>query len=287
MYETIELERRGGAALIRLNRPEALNAWNTRARRRAAARGAQRRRRTTPCAPSASRAAAAPSPRAPTCATSPRAGARRTGEIDVYTTLTTVYHPILTTLRRMPKPVVAAINGPAAGIGCSLALACDLLVCAEPAYMLLAFVNIGLVPDGGALAFVSARAGAGRAAQMAMLGERIAAATLLEWGLVDEVVPGDELPSASAPGSTRSPPARPAPTRASSASSTPGCTPRLDEQLELEARVQQERVTSADFARASPRFSRSDRRTSPADEPRQRGYLATPRLMGAQQIAAA
>ena len=174
-------------------------------------------------------------------------GRTEEGEIDVYTTLTTVYHPILTTLRRMPKPVVAAINGPAAGIGCSLALACDLLVCAEPAYMLLAFVNIGLVPDGGALAFVSARAGAGRATQMAMLGERIGAATLLEWGLVDEVVPGDEL--------TERVGARLDALAAGPTGSYAGIKrqlnawlySRLDEQLELEARVQQERVTSADF----------------------------------------
>jgi 2-(1,2-epoxy-1,2-dihydrophenyl)acetyl-CoA isomerase len=76
----------------------------------------------------------------------------------------------------MPKPVVAAVNGPAVGIGCSLALACDLVVAAESAYLLLAFVNIGLVPDGGSSVFVPARAGAGRAAAMAMLGERIPAA---------------------------------------------------------------------------------------------------------------
>ena len=64
----------------------------------------------------------------------------------------------------MPKPVLAAVNGPAVGIGCSLALACDLVVARESAYFLLAFVNIGLVPDGGSSVFVPARAGAGRAA---------------------------------------------------------------------------------------------------------------------------
>ena len=61
----------------------------------------------------------------------------------------------------MPKPVIAAVNGPAVGIGCSLALACDLVVATESAYLLLAFVNIGLVPDGGSSVFVPARAGRG------------------------------------------------------------------------------------------------------------------------------
>ena len=70
---------------------------------------------------------------------------------------------------------VAAVNGPAVGIGCSLALAADLIVAAESAYFLLAFVNIGLVPDGGSTAFLPARIGYARAAEMAMLGERVPA----------------------------------------------------------------------------------------------------------------
>lgn len=246
MYETLELERRGPVAIIRLNRPDALNAWNTElgdelldAVRVVAHDDAVR-------AVGVTGSGRAFSSGADLRDLSSR-GRTAEGDIDVYTTLTDVYHPILTTLRRMPKPVVAAINGPAVGIGCSLALACDLLVCAEPAYLLLAFVNIGLVPDGGALAFVSARAGAGRAAQMAMLGERIGAATLLRWGLVDEVVPADELderlrarlgalaggPTGSYAGSKRQ--------------INSWLYARLDEQLELEARVQQERANSADF----------------------------------------
>ena len=92
------------------------------------------------------------------------------GRPDVGTALRERYHPIITGIRRMPKPVIAAVNGPAVGIGCSLALACDLVLAAESSYLLLAFVNIGLVPDGGSSVFVPARAGAGRAATMAMLG---------------------------------------------------------------------------------------------------------------------
>ena len=86
------------------------------------------------------------------------------------------YHPIITAIRTMPKPVLAAVNGPAVGIGCSLALAADLIVAAESAYFLLAFVNIGLVPDGGSSLFVPAASGISRAPEMAMLGERVGAA---------------------------------------------------------------------------------------------------------------
>jgi 2-(1,2-epoxy-1,2-dihydrophenyl)acetyl-CoA isomerase len=93
----------------------------------------------------------------------------------------------------MPKPVVAAVNGPAVGIGCSLALACDLILAAESSYLLLAFVNIGLVPDGGSTAIVPARAGHARAAEMALLGERVPAAKALEWGLINRVVADGEL----------------------------------------------------------------------------------------------
>lgn len=104
-----------------------------------------------------------------------------------------VYHPLIAGLRELEKPVVAAVNGPAVGIGCSLALACDLVLAAESAYFLLAFVNIGLMPDGGSTLFVPARVGKARAFEMAMLGERVPAAQALEWGLVNAVHPDERL----------------------------------------------------------------------------------------------
>ena len=76
---------------------------------------------------------------------------------DVLSLLREVYNPLLLRVRTLPKPVVAAVNGPAAGIGCSLALAADLIVAAESAYFLLAFANIGLGLDGGASATLQAR----------------------------------------------------------------------------------------------------------------------------------
>jgi 2-(1,2-epoxy-1,2-dihydrophenyl)acetyl-CoA isomerase len=246
MYETIELERRGAAATIRLNRPDALNAWT-------ATLG-------TELLDAVQSVAADDDVRAVCVTGNGRAfssgadlrdiasrGVTPGGHPDVETTLNTVYHPILTLLRTMPKPVVAAVNGPAAGIGCSLALSCDIVVAAESAYLLLAFVNIGLVPDGGALALVTARAGSGRAAEMGMLGERVTASDARRWGLVNHVLPDHELGEyvanlvdRLATGPTRS--------YAGTKRQINGWTyAGLDEQLALEARLQQEMVESSDF----------------------------------------
>jgi enoyl-CoA hydratase len=91
-------------------------------------------------------------------------------------------------VREVGKPVVAAVNGLAAGVGCSLALACDLAVAKSSAYFLLAFANIGLMPDGGATSLVPAAVGRARAMRMAMLAERVTAAEAAEWGLISHVV---------------------------------------------------------------------------------------------------
>src|SRR3954452_509402 len=104
-----------------------------------------------------------------------------------------VYHPIIAGVRKLEKPVVAAVNGPAVGIGASLAFACDLVLAAESAFFGLAFVNIGLMPDGGSTLFVPAAVGKARAFQMAFLGERIPAQKALEWGLVNFVHPDESI----------------------------------------------------------------------------------------------
>jgi len=126
------------------------------------------------------------------------------GEVpDLSERLKELYNPIILGIRELPKPVLAAVNGPAAGIGCALALSCDLIVANESAFFLLAFVNIGLVPDGGSTATVPARMGAARAMEMAMLGERIPAAKALEWGLINRVVPDADLDEAATELATR------------------------------------------------------------------------------------
>lgn len=193
-HETVDLTTDGPAARILLNRPDALNAWNEQfgldlldAVNTVAGDEAIRAVLITGAGRGFSSGADLKEQR----------GSDDGGVPDLSARLKERYHPIITALREMPKPVVSAVNGPAVGIGCSLALAADLIVAAESAYFLLAFVNIGLVPDGGSTAFIPARVGYARAAEMAMLGERVPAPQALDWGLINEVVPDDELESAS------------------------------------------------------------------------------------------
>ncbi len=101
---------------------------------------------------------------------------------------------VVRALRAMPQPVIASVNGPAVGVGCSLALACDLVVAAESSYFLLSFVSIALMPDGGATALVPANVGRARAMEMALVPERLLAETALAWGLIYRMVPDEDLP---------------------------------------------------------------------------------------------
>jgi 2-(1,2-epoxy-1,2-dihydrophenyl)acetyl-CoA isomerase len=193
-HETVDVTKDGPAARILLNRPDALNAWNEQfgrdlldAVKTVAGDDSVRAVLITGAGRGFSSGADLKEQRGSDDGGLPDLGAR----------LEEIYHPIITGLREMPKPVVAAVNGPAVGIGCSLALAADLIVAAESAYFLLAFVNIGLVPDGGSTAFLPARVGYARSAEMAMLGERVPAKQALDWGLINQVTPDDELESVS------------------------------------------------------------------------------------------
>jgi enoyl-CoA hydratase len=93
----------------------------------------------------------------------------------------------------LPRPVVAVVHGPAAGVGVSLALACDLVLVSEKAFFMLAFTQVGLMPDGGASALVAAAIGRIRAMRMALLAERVPAADALSWGLVTAVYPAEDF----------------------------------------------------------------------------------------------
>ncbi len=112
---------------------------------------------------------------------------------DAGSSLETIYNPLVTTIRDLPVPIVTAVNGVAAGIGCSFALMGDLIVAGESAYFLQAFRRIGLVPDGGSTYLLPRMIGRARAMEMMMLGEKLPAAKALEWGLINRCVPDAEL----------------------------------------------------------------------------------------------
>ncbi|WP_084418608.1 enoyl-CoA hydratase/isomerase [Henriciella litoralis] len=104
-----------------------------------------------------------------------------------------VYNPFIKSIRMHPHPVITAVNGAAAGVGCSIALAGDFIVAAESAYFLQAFRRIGLVPDGGSTYLLTRAIGRARAMEMTLFGEKIPASQALDWGLVNRVVADDKL----------------------------------------------------------------------------------------------
>jgi 2-(1,2-epoxy-1,2-dihydrophenyl)acetyl-CoA isomerase len=115
------------------------------------------------------------------------------GKIDIGLALTEVYNPFMSQLRDLPMPLVTAVNGAAAGVGCSIALMGDMILAGESAYFLQAFRRIGLVPDGGATYQLPRMIGRARAMEMMLLGEKLPAAKALEWGLINRVLPDAEL----------------------------------------------------------------------------------------------
>ncbi|HEX8074574.1 MAG TPA: enoyl-CoA hydratase, partial [Thermoleophilaceae bacterium] len=243
--KTVLWEESGGVGRITLNRPETLNAW-------IAEFGEELRGILTgPAAEDSVRAVVITGAgRGFSSGADLKAGFDPhpdDGAPDVKKELDEVYHPAITAVRRLAKPVVAAVNGPAVGIGCSLALACDLIMAAESAYFGLAFVNIGLMPDGGSTLFVPAAVGKARAFQMALLGERVTATDALDWGLVNWVHPdgelmerAEELAGRLAAGPTRS-------YAGSKEALNRMIYPDMDGQLHLEAELQHKLARTRDF----------------------------------------
>jgi 2-(1,2-epoxy-1,2-dihydrophenyl)acetyl-CoA isomerase len=248
-YDTINLHRREHAATIELNRPDRMNAWNQ--------QFAEELRDAIETV------AADDDVRAVLITGAGRAFSSGADlkdtvdqqDLDLYAILTERYHPIINGVRQLPKPVVAAVNGAAAGIGLSLALACDLVVAAESAYFLLAFVNIGLVPDGGSSLFVPSRIGFARAAELAMLGERLPAAKALDWGLINKVYPDETFAAEAnaladrlAAGATRS-------YAGIKRQLNHWLYEQMNAQLEFEAGIQREMGSSKDFAEGVAAFT--------------------------------
>lgn len=251
-YETVNLYRRGPGAKVELNRPERMNAWSNQFSLDLLAAI-----REVTEDPGVRAVLITGAGRAFSSGADLKEAAEQAsgGTVDVYQILTERYHPLITGIRQMPKPVIAGVNGPAAGIGVSLALACDLVVAAESAYFSLAFVNIGLVPDGGSSLLVPSRVGFARAAELAMLGERLDARKALDWGLINQVWPDAEFGGQTSKLLDR---------LASGATKSYAGTKRqlnrwlyqhMDAQLEFEAQIQKEMAASGDFAEGLAAFA--------------------------------
>jgi 2-(1,2-epoxy-1,2-dihydrophenyl)acetyl-CoA isomerase len=250
-YETIIWEESGAVGRLTLNRPETLNAWTAdfgRELKEAVEGEAAQESIRAVIVTGAGRGFSS--------GADLKAGFEpaEDGKPDIRKELHELYHPVIAGIRRLPKPVVAAVNGPAVGIGCSLALACDLVMAAESAFLGLAFVNIGLMPDGGSTAFVPPAVGKARAFQMALLGERVSAQRALEWGLVNWVRPDDELMDEAnalveglASGPTRS-------YASSKRALNQFIYGDLDSQLDLEADLQHALGRSKDFLEGAAAF---------------------------------
>jgi 2-(1,2-epoxy-1,2-dihydrophenyl)acetyl-CoA isomerase len=171
----------------------------------------------------------------------------REGASDVGERLRTGYHPNVLAIRALEKPVIAAVNGPAAGAGLSLAFACDLRIAADSASFVPAFVGIGLVPDSGCTFFAQRLLGTARALDWLTTNRRLTAAEAEEWGLVAEVVEADRLAvhTAEVAATFAALPTRGIGMTKRLLDNAPTAT--LEEQLELEAQLQTAATQTADF----------------------------------------
>jgi 2-(1,2-epoxy-1,2-dihydrophenyl)acetyl-CoA isomerase len=164
------------------------------------------------------------------------------------------YNPIIRAIRSMGQPVIAAVNGAAAGAGASLAFACDLRVAAEEARFVLAFGRIGLVPDSGATWFLPRLVGPAKAAELALVGEAVDAQEALRIGLVSKVVPGDQLLAEARTLAGRLAEGAPLALALTKEAFQRSATIDLDEALEGEAKLQGIAGASSDHAEGLAAF---------------------------------
>src|SRR2546425_3871006 len=173
---------------------------------------------------------------------------------DVGNVLRTEYMPMLTRLRTMPKPVIAALNGPAAGIGASYALACDIRIAVPEAYILEAFINIGLAPDGGVSWLLPRLAGTGVAYEMVFTGKPPSAADAHRLGVINRLVPA-ERPEAEVRELANHLASQPPPALAGAKRAVVhALESSFEEALEFESYLQEAQVASPEFAEGVQAF---------------------------------
>ncbi|BBH68452.1 enoyl-CoA hydratase [Actinoplanes sp. OR16] len=161
---------------------------------------------------------------------------------------------LIRTLIALPQPVVASVHGPAAGVGCSIALACDFVLASTDAFFQLAFVKVGLMPDGGATLLVPANIGRARAMSLSLLGERLPATTAAEWGLIHRVVDPSSLKNDVDELATRLSRAAPLALTAAKRAVNAATLGVLEDSLKREAEGQSALLESSDFQTALAAF---------------------------------
>jgi 2-(1,2-epoxy-1,2-dihydrophenyl)acetyl-CoA isomerase len=181
------LERRGKVAIVTLNRPESLNGFTS------GLRDALKKALHEVATDDSVRAVVLTGAGRGFSAGADLKAEPMTSGAAVEMQLNEEYGAALREIARMPKPVIAAVNGFATGIGGSFALVCDLVVMGEGAFFQVPFAKIGLVPDGGMTWLLTERVGPRRAFEIAISGDRIPAARCLEWNIVNRVVPDDKV----------------------------------------------------------------------------------------------
>jgi 2-(1,2-epoxy-1,2-dihydrophenyl)acetyl-CoA isomerase len=235
----VETSRDGGVLTITLNRPEVLNAFNGAMHR--AIQDAYKEARADEV-----RAVIVTGAGRGFCVGQDLSEFRESAG-DIAHRLRSTYHRTILGLRSLEKPVVAAVNGAAAGAGLSLALACDLRLAADSATFVPAFINIGLVPDSGCSYFAARLLGYARALEWLASGRRLTAAEAHAWGLVSEVVEADRLAERAA---ERASELAALPTRGIALTKRlldHAQTATLEEQLEREAQLQAAATRTEDF----------------------------------------
>jgi 2-(1,2-epoxy-1,2-dihydrophenyl)acetyl-CoA isomerase len=250
-YQNILFDLGGGIARLTFNRPERLNSFNTamHAEVQAALAEVQGAGARVLIVTGAGRAFCAGQD------LTDRAVAPGAEPADLAASIEQYYKPLVVALRRLPMPVIAAVNGVAAGAGANIALACDLVVAARSASFVQAFSKLGLVPDSGGTWFLPRLVGTARALGLAMLGEKLSAEDAAAWGLIWRCVADAEFPAAIDSLATH---LASAPTRGLARTKQAiyesfGRT--LEQQLDVERDYQGELGRSADYAEGVAAFS--------------------------------
>jgi 2-(1,2-epoxy-1,2-dihydrophenyl)acetyl-CoA isomerase len=236
-YQTITLTEASGVATITLNRPEVMNALSRRMRGELTEALLAAHKHRCIVLTGAGRA----------FCSGQDLGDVQDGALDVAATLRDEYEPLLRAITLAPVPVIAAVNGAAAGAGANLALACDVVIAAESASFIQAFTRIGLIPDAGGTHWLPRQIGLARAMGAALFAEKISARQAADWGMIWQAVPDDSFASVVQSRATHLATGPATAFRALKHALRGSFERDLDAQLALEAQLQADCAATDDF----------------------------------------